>query len=291
MSIGMQTSISGLAHESSVVLDTDMGLAPPESLSPSSLTAVSSREHTTSLEAQILPEVYDVPEVQFPLFIEPSSSDLASFTVTSEFSGVEGALSPNHSFFWGFSDEELSFRSSLLSDPLFNQPGGGGNLDATGNESANPRLSNQGHERSSRLNSAIYPINACPEIPDEHPDDLSIATGEVYGHVKVVPDACFEVIQNFYLSEQKGNCRLMSKYMLLAFLELYFEHFDSKFPFLHHSALEGQELSWILVLALATIGAQYSETHNAPRYLRALMELLIRAIHSEVCAHLSVILS
>jgi len=62
------------------------------------------------------------------------------------------------------------------------------------------------------------------------------------------------------------------------FVQLYFEYFDAQMPFLHTAILDNDETSWILILAVATIGCQYSATSKRRDYVAGLQDLLRRAI-------------
>ncbi|KAF5707238.1 hypothetical protein FMUND_11211 [Fusarium mundagurra] len=75
------------------------------------------------------------------------------------------------------------------------------------------------------------------------------------------------------------------KSILHAFVELYFEYFDSQFSFLHPSCFEDPDLPWILLLAVVAVGSHYSEIQGAGKYNLALCGLLARAVESAVSNH------
>ncbi|KAF5533063.1 hypothetical protein FPHYL_13667 [Fusarium phyllophilum] len=64
--------------------------------------------------------------------------------------------------------------------------------------------------------------------------------------------------------------------------KLYFEYFDSQFPFLHPSRLKDPDLTWILLLAVAAVGSHYSEIQGAEDYNTVLHDLLARAVELPV---------
>jgi hypothetical protein len=73
--------------------------------------------------------------------------------------------------------------------------------------------------------------------------------------------------------------------LLHAFAELYFEYFDPCLPFLHPVRVERDDLSWILLMAVAAIGSQYSEVRDAPTFTTVFHHLLRKAIQAHVSLH------
>ena len=49
------------------------------------------------------------------------------------------------------------------------------------------------------------------------------------------------------------------------FVQLYFEHFQPIFPLLHQPSFNPSKSSWVLVLAVATIGCRYSKAPSSSR--------------------------
>lgn len=126
--------------------------------------------------------------------------------------------------------------------------------------------------------SCTYQVQTCPEFPATGSVDLQMAGAEIFGHVKKISVNCFETIHTFYVEQRHcKNSPFISMEVFHAFVELYFEYFDFQFPFLHHSRMDADEPSWILLLAVAAVGSQYSEIKDAHRYSVVLQELLKRA--------------
>lgn len=112
---------------------------------------------------------------------------------------------------------------------------------------------------------------------------------EDFRHVKNISDRSYHAIRHFYaeIPPVQGTAFLPVR-TLNAFIQLYFEYFDGQFPFLHYSAFDADEPPWILVLAVAAVGSQYSQLTNAIAYTAALQELVRRAIAihvSKVSSH------
>jgi len=110
-----------------------------------------------------------------------------------------------------------------------------------------------------------------------------MAGAEVFGHIHELPRQAVEGLNNFY-NTQRGDSTLVviPEDILHAFVELYFEYFDSQFPFLHPSRLEDPDLPWVLLLAVAAVGSHYSEIQGADEYNSALSDLLARAVELTV---------
>ncbi|UDD55731.1 hypothetical protein AFCA_003325 [Aspergillus flavus] len=109
-------------------------------------------------------------------------------------------------------------------------------------------------------------------------DDILIA--ENFFHVRAVDNETYEKIHGFYLA-QTDIC-----FKKLAFpdvnhlnclVQVYFEYFHAQMPFVHPVMLENDG-SWILVLAVAVIGSQYTRMAMGKQYIIVLSELLRRAI-------------
>lgn len=123
----------------------------------------------------------------------------------------------------------------------------------------------------------------CLEFPPASLDQLHVAQTEVFGHIAGIPDHSVETIQAFY-NQQRGcdSSRFIRKEVLHAFVDLYLEYFDPKFPCLHHSRLRKNDIPWVLLIAVTAVGSQYSEIQDAYKYGLVLQELLSRAIEVHV---------
>ncbi|KAF5675188.1 hypothetical protein FHETE_2607 [Fusarium heterosporum] len=136
----------------------------------------------------------------------------------------------------------------------------------------------------------LNPINICssytqPSLSFPEPLDICLqeAGAEVFGHIHDIPRQAVEGLNKFHKTQQlDGTPVAISQNLLHAFVELYFEYFDTQFPFLHPSRLEDPDLPWILLLATAAVGSHYSEIQGAGKYNLALCDLLVRAIEQAV---------
>ncbi|KAI8715973.1 hypothetical protein NCS52_01106500 [Fusarium sp. LHS14.1] len=138
-------------------------------------------------------------------------------------------------------------------------------LDKSSPETQNP------HATKPTLRSAF---------PPQRPTDDLIIQAEDFGHVRKVDGQEYRTIRNFWDS-QKGGFQehgFPRREVINVFVQLYFEHFDSQFPCVHNSQLQAQERSWILLLALAATGSQYSEISCSFGHTFALQELLRLAL-------------
>lgn len=68
------------------------------------------------------------------------------------------------------------------------------------------------------------------------------------------------------------------------FVHLYFEHFDHEYPVVHPYALEfgHDKTSWMVLLAVVTVGSQYSAFGNASQFSASFGEILSQAIEQNV---------
>ncbi|KAF7527183.1 hypothetical protein PCG10_003010, partial [Penicillium crustosum] len=64
------------------------------------------------------------------------------------------------------------------------------------------------------------------------------------------------------------------------FVHLYLEHFDHEYPVIHPYALEfgHDKTSWMVLLAVVTVGSQYSALGNASQFSASFGEILSQAI-------------
>ncbi|KAL5588119.1 hypothetical protein FOVSG1_013255 [Fusarium oxysporum f. sp. vasinfectum] len=123
----------------------------------------------------------------------------------------------------------------------------------------------------------------CRSFPEPQAMSLEMAGAEVFGHIHELPRQAVEGLNNFYKTQRRDSTLLViPEDILHAFVELYFEYFDSQFPFLHPSRLEDPDLPWVILLAVAAVGSHYSEIQGAGEYNSALSDLLARAVELTV---------
>ncbi|KAB8201843.1 hypothetical protein BDV34DRAFT_228910 [Aspergillus parasiticus] len=115
--------------------------------------------------------------------------------------------------------------------------------------------------------------------PDPQSDD-DILIAENFFHVRAVGNETYEKIHGFYLA-QTDICFKKFAFPdvdhLNCLIQVYFEYFHAQMPFIHPVMLENDG-SWILVLAVAVIGSQYTRMAMGKQYIIVLSELLRRAI-------------
>lgn len=129
------------------------------------------------------------------------------------------------------------------------------------------------------VSSFSAPVPGCPLFPQMQPEDEDVIVAESFGHVTSIPSTAYNAIRSFYEDRRPTNdSTFPSKQVLQIFVQLYFEHFDSQFPFLHPSTLEQNDVPEILVLAVAAVGCQYSAISYVDQYAAGLQELLQRAV-------------
>ncbi|KAE8137554.1 hypothetical protein BDV38DRAFT_282801 [Aspergillus pseudotamarii] len=116
------------------------------------------------------------------------------------------------------------------------------------------------------------------DLDSHSEDDLLIA--ENFFHVGAIRNETYEKIQSFYLSQTDicfKELAFPDVNRLNCLVQLYFEYFHAQMPFIHPIMLESDG-SWVLVLAVAVIGSQYTRMAMGRQYIIVLSELLRRAI-------------
>ena len=128
----------------------------------------------------------------------------------------------------------------------------------------------------------------CPSFPELRSDSLDTVEAERYGHISQLSPQSMKDLHAFCETQQGETVSSASipTGVLHAFVELYFEHFDTQFPFLHRSCLNDQDFPWMLLLSVAAIGSHYSTMKQAPEYTVAFTDLLERAVESRASTHM-----
>ncbi|KAL4902024.1 hypothetical protein BDW74DRAFT_181182 [Aspergillus multicolor] len=116
-------------------------------------------------------------------------------------------------------------------------------------------------------------------FPELQPADCDTLIAEHSAHVGPMSSDAYQSIVR--LCETYGIDRLPERTVLDTFLQLYFEYFDPSLPFVHPSLFDREDTPWLLVLAVATVGSQFTAIgHRAP-YTVGLIELLKRALPTD----------
>ncbi|KAH8660049.1 hypothetical protein BX600DRAFT_53336 [Xylariales sp. PMI_506] len=116
-------------------------------------------------------------------------------------------------------------------------------------------------------------------FPEPQPGDVDIFWAEDFSYSSRVSMKDYEAVRKFFEEQRKSESNnFPSRKALHAFVQLYYEHFDSDFPMVHPSTLGEGDDSWVLLLAMASIGCQYSQIVYREQYMTCLRELLLRAV-------------
>lgn len=120
-------------------------------------------------------------------------------------------------------------------------------------------------------------------------DDIDILLAENFCHVPRISDEVYQAISDFFLKrrtefpQSSAECLVLpSLHMLDTFIQLYFEYFHPQIPILHLPTYNPRKESWILALAVATVGCQHSAISNQIDRGGILRDLLFSAISSKV---------
>lgn len=109
-------------------------------------------------------------------------------------------------------------------------------------------------------------------------EDENVVRAQLFGYLRQTPHNAFQKIADFYTEQNQCSSSFMEKLTFQTFLELYFEHFADQFPFLHVTLLEDEDVSWVLLLAVAAVGAQFSALKHATLFANILQHLLESAV-------------
>ncbi|CVL03644.1 uncharacterized protein FMAN_15078 [Fusarium mangiferae] len=114
-----------------------------------------------------------------------------------------------------------------------------------------------------------------------------ICDAENFGHVPQISNDVYKIIRTKFedlngdssTSQPFTQTEFPSSTVLNAFIQSYFEYFHPGFPMLHKPSFDPgfNESSWLLVLAVATIGCRFSLA-SSPQILFLLQETLRRSI-------------
>ncbi|KAL3447835.1 hypothetical protein BJX65DRAFT_317959 [Aspergillus insuetus] len=112
-------------------------------------------------------------------------------------------------------------------------------------------------------------------IMDATEEDIIIA--ENFCHIRVPLERHYKIILEFAKNHFDGRFKEVpfpSQSAFNSFIQLYYEYFDCRLSFIHRSTLEHQDTPWLLVLAVASIGSQYTQLPRREQYSAMLTELL-----------------
>ncbi|KAJ5563944.1 hypothetical protein N7513_000186 [Penicillium frequentans] len=115
-------------------------------------------------------------------------------------------------------------------------------------------------------------------------DDIIMA--ENFCHVNVPLNTVYQYVFAFY--EQQHDARFREApfpniSLFNSFIQLYYEHFDDQLPFIHPSLLEQADTPWMLALAVASVGCQYTNVAKRDTYVSMLTDLLTLSLPLDVC--------
>ncbi|KAJ5815197.1 hypothetical protein N7474_006974 [Penicillium riverlandense] len=101
------------------------------------------------------------------------------------------------------------------------------------------------------------------------PTDDDITMAESFCHVRMPLETAYNAILAFYKEQSKGrsnNLLFPQLSVFDSFIQLYYEYFDNQLPFIHPSLLEQEDIPWILILAVASVGSQYTKLTKRAQY-------------------------
>jgi hypothetical protein len=123
-------------------------------------------------------------------------------------------------------------------------------------------------------------------FPDMSGTARDVFEAENFAHVEKLSQNTYNSILNCVLqtSKEQKLFRLFRESTLPSleafdcFVQLYFEYFQPIMPLIHQATFNPAKASWVLVLAVASIGCRYSKAQGSGKCATALAELCRRAI-------------
>ncbi|KAF4947049.1 hypothetical protein FGADI_10679 [Fusarium gaditjirri] len=275
------TTAQGADFHNETFLPVDLDTTPEEWHNPPSITSDTSGIPTiasgttfttvpdTSSSWPYLPTVPDAV---------PFSGDIGSLYAMSDSAWMSWSPAMAHfSFPWFMDELEMPLE---LSD-MVQRPQDEAHHVTSVQQTVAGRASNKTYLSPEAICSS-YTL-PCRPFPEPQATSLQMAGAEIFGHIYELPRQAVEGLNDFYKTQRGDSTPLIIPDGILhAFVELYFEYFDSQFPFLHPSYLEDPDLPWVLLLAVAAVGSHYSEIQGAGEYNSALSDLLARAVELAV---------
>ncbi|KAG4292438.1 hypothetical protein FPRO06_13691 [Fusarium proliferatum] len=120
-------------------------------------------------------------------------------------------------------------------------------------------------------------------MPHPLPEDDHAISAEDFGHVSQINKSSYDKIVQFSKQKQQSEGGPFPDFKRFhIFIQLYYEYFDGQFPCIHPSTLNRGNEAWILLLAVAAVGSQYSSMSHADQYAARLQELLNLAVTADV---------
>ncbi|KAF9885222.1 hypothetical protein FE257_000582 [Aspergillus nanangensis] len=133
--------------------------------------------------------------------------------------------------------------------------------------------------------------NQITELPLTE-EDRDILISDDYGHVPKPSAVTYEQICALHAEVRHASPdvilpRLYSLDILHICTQLYFEHFHRRFPILHQHTFEAKSESWLLYLAVAAVGSQYSRLSIRAKIFSDLVKIIRVALLRKLNSALS----
>lgn len=296
---------------SSVLLLDDRMLV--DALSPAEANFNTSRLGNYSANEHTTPQVASTPELQIDSLVDASDVDFDFEAAASGLSMLEegqpwnadALLPPSYPFLWTINESDADHLNLDCSDMILVERNEGPttvdqpHITIQHAPHLPPRLGGSGKNKSNEFNPCTstkghhsLPCQTAGDqqyliFPQTHPGDENTILAEDFCHVKHISSEAHQMIRQ--ASEKYRHAEdttFPSLRLFHTFAQLYFEFFDKQFPMIHPSALDQSSGdSWILLLAVAAVGCQYSSISNAEQYAAALQEFLHRAVAKHVSTY------
>ncbi|KAF3797461.1 hypothetical protein GCG54_00005215 [Colletotrichum gloeosporioides] len=132
-----------------------------------------------------------------------------------------------------------------------------------------------------------HPVSIEMDAPLVFPDMSQLGTQDIdeedLAHVDELPQEAVERVIGYATDMQRKpsfppfiELRIPPGPVLNAWMQLYFEFFHPVFPILHKPSFTSKKRHWLLMFAVAAVGAQFSNIPDARRCSRAMHELVRR---------------
>ncbi|KAJ6016351.1 hypothetical protein N7540_010942 [Penicillium herquei] len=123
-------------------------------------------------------------------------------------------------------------------------------------------------------------------------DDRDILISEDYGHVPKPSLSTYEQICAHYAELSRSTPEAVlpapnSLDILHVCTQLYFEHFHPQFPVLHQPSFQPRSSSWLLYIAVAAVGSQYSQLSGRNKIFSDLVKVIRVSLLRKLASSLS----
>lgn len=145
--------------------------------------------------------------------------------------------------------------------------------------------------------SASFAAGILPDEPEIDQDEEDALESEHTHHVPTFAIEAYEQIRQFMLrtcqratTARSPAATIVSRRHVDVYVQLYFEHFHPRLPFLHKPSFNPEKPNWLLILSVAAIGSQYSkcamQTHHYEIFQQTACDVLQMDVRTQTFSNI-----